>query len=138
MKSTVRFGVSIEEALIKKFDKFIKERNYKNRSEAIRDLMREILVKEEWEKTKIITGGIAIVYDHHKKLLVNKIIDIQHEFHDLIISSQHIHLDYNNCFEVIIVKGLSIKARKLFNQLKSTKGVKHIDILKSTTGKEVI
>lgn len=135
MTNLIRFGVSIEESLLEKFDEFIQKRNYKNRSEAIRDLIRNSLVKDEWSSEEIIAGGIAFVYNHHQRELVNKLLDIQHYFHDVVVSSQHVHLDHDNCLEIVIVKGTSREVRDLYHQLKSMKGVKHIDILKSTTGK---
>jgi len=134
MTNLIRFGVSIEETLLKNFDRYIRERQYQNRSEALRDLIREALVEEEWEKDEVIAGGIAYVYDHHHKQLVNKLLDIQHDFHDLVVSSQHVHLDHNNCLEIVIVRGSAIKVGALYHQLKSMKGIKHIDILKTTTG----
>ncbi len=134
MANLIRFGVSIEATLLRNFDRFIRERQYENRSEALRDLIREALVEEEWEKDEVIAGGIAFVYDHHHKQLVNKLLDIQHDFHDLVVSSQHVHLDHSNCLEIVIVKGSSVKVGALYHQLKSMKGIKHIDILKTTTG----
>ena len=137
MTNLIRFGVSIEETLLKSFDRFIRERQYKNRSEALRDLIRDALVEEEWEKDEIIAGGIAYVYDHHQLQLVNKLLNAQHDFHDLVVSSQHVHLDHDNCLEIVIVKGSSIKVGALYHQLKSMKGIKHIDILKTTTGSKL-
>ena len=133
----IRFGVSVPENLLKKFDKLIKARNYKNRSEAIRDLIRESFVEEEWTHAVDIAGGISMVYDHHHRQLVNKLIEVQHKFHNLIISSQHIHLDHNNCLEFIVVKGKAEEVKKLYNILKSTKGVKHVGLMKSTIGKGI-
>jgi len=137
MEGLIRFGVSVQESLLKKFDKLIKERNYGNRSEAIRDLIRESFVEEEWILAKDIAGGISMVYDHHQRHLVNKLIDTQHKFHNLIISFQHIHLDHRNCLEFIVVKGKAVEVKKLYNILKSTKGVKHVGLMKSTVGKGI-
>lgn len=135
MMKLVRFGVSIEEGLLKKFDRLLKKQKYNNRSEALRDMIRAALVKEEWSKEVNIAGGIAYVYDHHQRQLVNKLLDVQHSFHDIIVSSQHVHLDHDNCMEIVMVKGLVKKVSDLFYQLKAIKGIKHIDIIKSTTGK---
>ena len=87
----MRFGISLEKELLAKFDRHIRKKNYQNRSEAIRDLIREELVKTEWIEGKEVAGAIVLVYDHHKRELVNKLTDIQHDFYKLIISSQHIH-----------------------------------------------
>lgn len=135
MERIIRFGVSIEDKLLKSFDKLIKEKDYGNRSEAIRDLIREKLVKEEWESTeREVAGAIIIVYDHHKRDLVQNLISIQHDFQKYIIASQHIHFDHDNCMEMIAVRG-SIKVLKsLEAKLKSEKGVKHSVFAKSTLG----
>ncbi|MFC2092335.1 nickel-responsive transcriptional regulator NikR [Bacteroidota bacterium] len=137
MSKLIRFGVSIPEDLIAKFDKLIKTKKYKNRSEAIRDLIRESFVEEEWTLAKDVAGGISMVYDHHQRQLVNKLVETQHKFHNLIISSQHIHLDHDNCLEFIVVKGKAEEVKKLYNMLKSTKGVKHVGLMKSTVGKGI-
>ncbi|MCK9431994.1 MAG: nickel-responsive transcriptional regulator NikR [Candidatus Omnitrophica bacterium] len=133
----VRFGVSIEKGLLSKFDRFIKERKYTNRSEAFRDLVRRELVSEQWQGNAEVSGAITLVYDHHKRELVNKLMDIQHDFGKLIISSQHIHLDHDNCLEIIAVKGESRQAQKLADSLNSVKGVKHATLSMSATGKGI-
>ena len=137
MSELVRFGVSIEKNLIAKFDKHIKEKNYPTRSKAIGDLIRESLIKKEWIKGKEVVGAITLVYNHHRRELVNKLTDIQHDFHRLIISSQHIHLDPDNCLEIVAVKGKPKEIEKLANKLRSTKGVKHSSLTMATTGKEI-
>ena len=125
MSELVRFGVSVEKELLEQFDRYIRERRYQNRSEAIRDMIREGFVKKEWLEGKEVAGTITLVYDHHKRDLVNKLTDIQHDFHKLIISSQHIHLDHDNCLETIVVKGNPREIERLANELKSAKGVKY-------------
>ena len=135
MAKLERFGVSVEADLLSKFDRFIRKRSYRNRSEAIRDLMRAALVSEEWSEKEVVAGSIAYVYNHHKRQLASQLLDIQHDFHDMIISSQHVHLDHENCFEIIIVKGKVESVSSLYNQLRALKGVKFIDIIKATTGK---
>lgn len=137
MEKLFRFGVSLEKSLLDKFDKLIRNRNYTNRSEAFRDLIRQELIKKEWQDGKKIAGAITLIYDHHKRELVNKLTDIQHDFQDVIISTQHIHLDHNNCLEIIAVKGRSSEAQKLSDILKAIKGVKHTALSMSTTGKEL-
>jgi CopG family nickel-responsive transcriptional regulator len=139
MANLARFGVSIEEELLNKFDKLVKEENYPNRSEAIRALIREHLIKREWiTGDKEVGGAIILVYDHHRRELVKKLIDIQHDEHKFIFSSQHIHLDHNNCLEVIAVKGRPKELERLANKLKSTKGIKYSSLSMATTGKEII
>ncbi|MCX7940636.1 MAG: nickel-responsive transcriptional regulator NikR [Endomicrobia bacterium] len=120
-----RFGVAIPEDLLARFDKFIKSKNYKNRSEAIRDLMRNKFVEESYEKNKEVVGVISIVYNHHKRELVDKIIDIQHSFQNIILASQHVHLSDDNCLEVILARGKAKNIEKLKDNLASIKGVTH-------------
>lgn len=135
MDKVIRFGVSIEEKLLKEFDRLIKENNYMNRSEAIRDLIREKLVREEWDsKEREAAGAIIIVYDHHKRELVQNLISIQHDYQKIIIASQHIHFDHNNCMEMIAVRGNIEELKQLESRLKSEKGVKHTVFAKSTLG----
>ena len=138
MSELVRFGVSIDKGLLDKFDKYIREKNYPNRSEAFRDLIRESLVRKEWLKGDIVTGAITIVYNHHHRELVNKLNCIQHDYHELILSSQHIHLDDDNCLEAIIAKGNPKKIEELAYKLKGAKGVKHGDLTMATTGKNLV
>jgi CopG family nickel-responsive transcriptional regulator len=134
MSKLQRFGVSIETDLLDKFDEFIQERNYKNRSEALRDLMRAALVQEQWDEDEIIAGAIAFVYDHHHGQLVHNLMNIQHDYYQIIISSQHIHLDHDNCMEIIMAKGAANEVGKLYDDIRVMKGIKHIDLLRSTTG----
>lgn len=137
MSDIVRFGVSIEKDLSGKFDKYINKKGYQNRSKAIGDLIREALVAEEWSENTTVAGGISLVYDHHKRELLNKLMDIQHDFHDLIISTQHIHLKHSVCLELLVVKGNAEDIRNLYNRLKSVKGVKHVGIMKSSIGENI-
>ena len=137
MSKLVRFGVSLEQDLLEKFDRHTKEKNYTCRSEAFRDLIRQELVGKQWASGGEIAGAITLIYDHHKRELVNKLMDIQHNFGDMIISSQHVHLDHNNCLEIIAVKGSPKEAQKLSDSLKSVKGVKHGTLSMSTTGKDM-
>jgi len=137
MTRLVRFGVSLEQDLLEKFDRLTKERSYTCRSEAFRDLIRQELVQKQWQSGPEIAGAITLIYDHHKRELVNKLMDIQHDFGDMIISSQHVHLDHNNCLEIIALKGSPKEAQRLADNLKSVKGVKHGTLSMSTTGKDV-
>ena len=133
----VRFGVSLEDVLLANFDEHIKEKGYPTRSKAISDLIRETLVKEEWKGDENVTGAITLIYDHHKRELVNKLTEIQHDFYKTIISSQHIHLDHHHCLEIVVVKGKPEEIKVLANKLKSTKGVKHSSLTMATTGEGI-
>ena len=137
MSTLVRFGISLGRDLLSNFDRHLVDRAYRNRSEAIRDLIREELVKKEWQKNKYVAGTITLVYDHHIRELVNKLTEIQHSFHDLVISTQHIHLDHCNCLETIVVKGNSSQVKKLADRLKSERGVKYGELTMATIGKHL-
>jgi len=138
MADLVRFSVSLEKELLTKFDKHIKKNNYPTRSKAIGDLIRENLIKKEWIEGKEVVGAITLVYNHHKRELVNRLTCVQHDFHQVIISSQHIHLDEDNCVEIVVVKGKPKQVEKLAYNLKSTKGVKHGSLTMATTGKGIV
>ena len=127
----VRFSISIDKELSDRFDKKIKRQRYENRSEAIRDLIRDSFVTDEWHEGTVVAGGISLVYDHHKRELMSKIMDIQHNYHDIIISTQHVHLDHTGCLEIIVVKGIVKKIEELYNCLKSSKGIEHIGITRT-------
>src|SRR5271157_4670767 len=135
MSDLYRFGVSLEKELIDEFDRNITSKNYKNRSEAIRDLIRADLVKKQWLCDNEVAGALTMNYDHHKRELVNKLMDIQHDFQKIVISTQHIHLDHRNCLEIIAVRGKAREVEKLADLLKSQVGVKHVALSMSTTGR---
>jgi CopG family nickel-responsive transcriptional regulator len=131
----VRFGVSLEGELLRKFDSFISAEGYSNRSQAIAGLIRKEFVTDVFSKGGAVAGAVTLVYDHHKRAVVNKLLDIQHDHGDIIISAQHVHLDHDNCLEIIAVKGPGVKVQGLENLLKSVKGVKHATLSVTTSGK---
>jgi len=136
----VRFGISMPAKLLKKFDRFIAKRSYQNRSEAIRDLIRDKLVEKEWfdlDGEKEVVGAIIFVYDHHRRELVNALLDVQHRYNSQVLASQHIHLDHVHCLEVAIVKGKTKIISDLAYKIKSMKGVKHCKLNMTTTGKDI-
>ena len=134
----VRFGVSMDENLLQRFDTLISRKGYANRSEAMRDLIREHLVEEEWrEKGREMIGTITMVYNHHTRGLSDSLTDLQHHFHNLVISTMHLHLDEDNCLEVLVVKGKVDKIKSIADKLISTRGVKHGKLTMTTTGKEL-
>ncbi|ACF10889.1 putative transcriptional regulator, CopG family [Chlorobaculum parvum NCIB 8327] len=128
MSDLYRFGISLDRELIEAFDRHIKGQGYQSRSEALRDLIRNELLRKTTAEGGLVAGAIVMTYDHHKRELVNRLIDIQHDFHDLIISTQHVHLDHENCLEVIAVKGNAPDIEKLSSALKVLVGVKHLDL----------
>jgi CopG family nickel-responsive transcriptional regulator len=138
MDRVTRFGVSIETSLLEKFDSLITEIGYKNRSEAIRDLIREFLVGQEWKDEKRETVGIlGIVFSHDMREITKTLNRIQHQHIDTIVSSTHIHLDHHNCLEVIVLRGKSSLIRKTADALLSTRHVKHGKLIMTTTGEGI-
>lgn len=137
MSGIVRFGVAMDEQLLQKFDRLILKKGYKNRSEALRDLVRNNIVDEEWKLGNQETvGTVTIVFSHHVRELNNVLTELQHHYHGEIISCMHVHLDEHNCLEVLAVKGKPEKIKKIADALIATKGVKHGKLCISTTGKE--
>lgn len=136
--SVFRFGISLEKVLIERFDNLIKKKGYASRSEAIRDLIRDSLVTEEWESVTTETvGTITLVYSHDTRELTDNLTDLQHHYHNAIISAMHIHLDEHNCLEVIVVKGRAKDIKTIADKLIGTKGVKHGKLTVTTTGKNL-
>jgi len=130
----VRFGVSLEGELLRRFDAFIGAEGYDNRSKAIADLIRKEFVSDVFAKGGPVAGAVTIVYDHHRRDLVNKLLDIQHDHGGIIISAQHVHLDHDNCLEIIAVRGAGAKVKALADSLKAVKGVKHSTLSVTSAG----
>jgi CopG family nickel-responsive transcriptional regulator len=120
-----RFGVSLEEDLLNELDRLVKTHKLPNRSQAIRSLIRKNLVDEAWEKNEEVSGALILIYDHHKREVVNKSLDIQHDFTDVILSTQHVHLSHHNCLEIIALKGKAGMLKELADSLVALKGIKH-------------
>jgi CopG family transcriptional regulator, nickel-responsive regulator len=135
MKKLVRFGVSLDHHLLDDFDRHIARKKYTNRSEALRDMIRDNLVGQEWDQNKETVGSITFVYDHHIRDLTNKLTDIQHRFQGIILSGMHVHLDHDHCLEVLVVRGKGSDIKKVSDALLSVKGVKHGKLTMTTTGK---
>jgi CopG family nickel-responsive transcriptional regulator len=137
MSELVRFGVSLEKPLLERFDALIREKQYTNRSEALRDLIRRELVQREWREGSDVAGAITLIYDHHKRDVLSRVTDTQHEFQGLIISTQHIHLDHHNCLEIVAARGKAENVQRLADALRSIKGVRHATLSMSSTGREI-
>lgn len=127
-----RFGVSLENELLKSLDQLVVKHKFPNRSQAIRYLINKNIVEDKWEDNEDVAGAIVLVYDHHKRDLQNKSTDLQHDYHDLILSVQHVHLDHDNCLETIAVKGKATKLKNLADRLIALKGIKHGQLVMST------
>ena len=138
MPDLSRIGVAIDSDLLEKFDELIAKRGYTNRSEAFRDLIRDELVERAWERPDShVVGTVTLVYDHHVRLLNERLTDMQHEHHHNILSTLHVHLDHDNCLEVLVVKGKAGAVKKIAEALISTKGVKHGRLTITTSGAEL-
>ena len=135
----VRFGVSVPEELLEKFDRIIEEKGYVNRSEAIRDLMRDFIIRHEWETGDTeVAGTITMLYNHDEADVVKELLDLQHEYLEEIVSSIHVHMDEHNCLEVVIVKGKASRIKEIADRLLSLKGVKHGKLVMTGTGRELV
>jgi len=126
MSDLSRIGVAIDSDLLQKFDEHIQERGYTNRSEAFRDLIRQALIERTAEKPdSLVVGTLSLVYDHHVRLLSDRLTAMQHDHFHLVLSTLHVHLDHHNCLEVLILKGKAAAVQKMADALISTKGVMH-------------
>jgi CopG family nickel-responsive transcriptional regulator len=135
MSNLVRFGVSIDERLLDRYDELIAERAYVNRSEALRDLIRGALVEEQWELGDAeAVGTVTLVYDHHSHDLADKLTEAQHTHREEIVSTLHVHLDAAHCLEVVVLRGVARDIKRIADGLIGTKGVKHGEFVATTTG----
>jgi len=138
MGKTIRFGVSLNSDLLEQFDGLCDEKSYPNRSEAIRDLIRGVLVEKEQQGNETeIAAVLTLVYDHHVSDLSQRLVEIQHDEHEVILTTVHVHLDHHNCLEVLILKGAGDAIRRLADKLVATKGVKHGKLTLTTTGQSL-
>lgn len=138
MSKLTRIGVAIDADLLEKFDELIELRGYPNRSEAFRDLIRNELVEESWKSPESeVVGSVTLVYNHHVRQLNDKLLDLQHDHHDSILSTLHVHLDHENCLEVLLIKGKAAAVNEIANALISTKGVKHGRLTLSSSGRNL-
>lgn len=133
-----RFGVAVEEDLLAQFDGLVADRGYANRSEAIRDLIRDALVQRSWkEGREEAAGAVVLVYDHHKRDLQARLTDVQHEAHHHIISTMHAHLDHDNCMEVVLLRGKPREIASVADGLIAVRGVKHGRLVSTTLGRRL-
>jgi CopG family transcriptional regulator, nickel-responsive regulator len=131
-----RFSISLDERLLHDFDRLIKRKGYTNRSEAIRDLIRDNLVREQWETgTAEAVGTITLVYSHETRELTDKLTDLQHHHYDCVVSTLHVHLDAHHCLEVMVVRGKAAELKKIADRLIGTRGVKHGTFSATAEGK---
>ena len=134
MSGIQRFTVSLPGELLEQFDRQIEEQGYPTRSKAVADLIRSSLVHRQWQQGDEVAAAIILVFDHHHSGLGAKLTAIQHDYHHQIISSQHIHLDHDNCLEIIAVRGQPAQIQELYGRLRGTKGVKYGSLAAAATG----
>jgi CopG family nickel-responsive transcriptional regulator len=132
----IRFGVSIESGLLERYDQLIEKKGYTNRSEALRDLIRDSLVQQEFLSDLPVYGSLTIVYNHHSSDIAHKITHIQHDYGDMIISTLHVHLSHEDCMEVIALKGPGSRMKQFSDALLGMKGVKHGKLVVTSTQME--
>jgi CopG family nickel-responsive transcriptional regulator len=132
-----RFTVSLEDSLLAEFDALISRRRYSNRSEAIRDLIRTDLVEQVWQSDTPVMGVITLVYDHHQHQLQEKVTRLQHEHHQQVVSTTHVHMDGNNCLEVVVVKGSAPSIQDLAHRLRALRGIRDCQLAMSSTGRDL-
>ncbi|HVG39614.1 MAG TPA: nickel-responsive transcriptional regulator NikR [Pyrinomonadaceae bacterium] len=141
MSDLTRFGVSVEDDLLENFDRLIAGQGYGNRSEALRDLMREALVRsriEQHPERADVLGSLTLVYDHHARELTDRMAQLQHDHHGLVISVLHVHLSHDDCMEVIVLRGKSKAVHSLAEGLLSVKGVKHGKLFLTLPAGEIV
>lgn len=135
MGELARIGVAIDEDLLARFDELNERRSYSNRSEAFRDLIRDALIQESVAvPDSIVVGTLTLVYDHHVRMLSDRLTELQHEHHKEIVSTLHVHLDHHHCLEVLVLRGRSGEVQKIADRLISTKGVQHGRLTLTTAG----
>lgn len=132
--AVLRFTVSLDRELVERFDQKIKAERCPTRSKAVGDLIRASLVRTEWHANEEVAGAIVLVYDHHRRDLVRRLMEVQHDCYEAIISTQHVHLDHNNCLEIIAVRGRADLIQGIHRRLNAVKGLKHVSLAASTTG----
>ncbi len=136
MPGVTRFGVSLDETLLSRFDRMIARKGYANRSEAIRDLIREALVREQWESgTGEAVGTITLVYNHDTRDLADRLTDLQHAHFGSIVSTLHVHLDAHHCLEVLVLRGKAADLKRIADRLIGTRGVRHGTFSATSEGK---
>mgnify|MGYP000100214135 CR=1 FL=1 len=134
----VRFSVSVPRDLARQLDQMTREKGYANRSQAVADLIRAGLVEHRQNLgNQEIAGTITLVYDHHKQHVQATLTDIQHDHHEVIISTLHVHLDHHNCLEVLVVRGRAATIKKIADELIAAKGVKHGKLTVTSSGKDL-
>lgn len=137
MSKLVRVTMSLEESLMKRLEKLVESSRYTNRSEFIRDMIRERLVQQAWDGNEDAVGTVTLVYNHHKRKLTQKLTELQHHHHTKVLAVTHVHLDEHLCAETILMRGRAREIRKLADLLRQQKGVLHASLSTGSTGQDL-
>jgi CopG family transcriptional regulator, nickel-responsive regulator len=132
--SIKRFGVSLDEEVLKTLDKYVTDNNFSNRSQALRFIIEKQSVKKKWKDDELVAGVLVLVYDHHKRDITNQLVEVQHDFHHLILAVQHVHLDHHNCLETIALRGQAGELTDLSNRIIGMKGIRNGKLVMSLAG----
>lgn len=138
MSDIARLSFSIEKPLLERLESLLRDSQYTNRSEFIRDMIRDRLVARDWKQNEEAVGTITMIFNHHTRGLTDKLTHVQHHHHDVILASTHIHLDEELCAEIVVVKGLAREIQALADELQQQKGVLHASLSVSSTGKDLV
>lgn len=135
MSNLVRLSISLESALLVQLERLVKQRGYTNRSEFVRDLIRERLIQQQWaDKRQEVLGTITVIYDHHARALVDRLIEIQHDHHEQILATTHVHLSHDWCAEMIMLRGNAGRVQQIADRIRRQRGVLHAELTMSSTG----
>jgi CopG family nickel-responsive transcriptional regulator len=138
MSDLVRISMSLDNSLMQAFDAYVRAERYPTRSEAIKALMRQCLSEQAWEHNQLVAGSVTLVYDHHRQGIVKRLMDVQHDYGAIIVSTQHVHLDHHHCLEIVVVKGKAAQIREMVTIFKSIKGVKQNSLVMTSIGKALV
>ena len=137
MSDLARVSLSLEESLLESLEKLVGENGYENRSEYIRDLIREQLTREEWKSGGEVIGTLTLIYNHHQRGVTEKLVELQHHSGEHVLASTHVHLSHEICAEMIMLRGQGSGIVRLANAMKKLRGVLHAELAMSTTGEHI-
>ena len=138
MSELVRFSLSMEHPLLERLEKMTKASGYANRSEFVRDMIRDRLVHEEWDADREVVGTATLIYNHHARQLTGKLTDLQHHHHHVVLATTHVHLTEELCVEAVMMKGRASHVREVTDLLRQQKGVLHVALSMSSTGTDLV
>ena len=138
MSDLARVSLSLETGLLEKLDRLTEENDYRNRSEFIRDLIRDQLTRQQWRNNEEVIGTLTLVYNHHQRGLTEKLVELQHHCHETILAATHVHLSHEICAEMIMIRGRGSGIVQLTRSIKQLRGVLHAELTMNTTGEKII